>query len=81
MELGDKTQLATIVLAARYGSPTLVFTGVILAYIILTAVGIIIGFKISRLVPMKKMKAIASSIFILFGILFLLSSITNYPIL
>jgi len=81
MELGDKTQLATIVLAARYTSPTLVFTGVVLAYLILTVVGIIIGFKISRLVPMKKMKIAVSAIFILFGIIFLLSAVAGVLIL
>ncbi len=78
MELGDKTQLATIVLAARYLNPVLVFTGVMLAYFILTVVGIIIGFKISRLIPRRKMRVIASSIFILFGILFLLNSVAVF---
>jgi putative Ca2+/H+ antiporter (TMEM165/GDT1 family) len=78
MELGDKTQLATIVLAARYPNPVLVFTGVMLAYFILTVVGIIIGFKISRLIPRRKMRVIASSIFILFGILFLLNSVAVF---
>ncbi|MFH1328123.1 MAG: TMEM165/GDT1 family protein [Candidatus Bathyarchaeota archaeon] len=81
MELGDKTQLATIVLAARYADPILVFTGVMLAYIVLTVVGIIIGFKISKVIPMKKMKVVASAIFILFGIMFLSSVAIGVSIL
>ncbi|MFH1327231.1 MAG: TMEM165/GDT1 family protein [Candidatus Bathyarchaeota archaeon] len=80
-ELGDKTQLATIVLAARYADPILVFIGVMLAYFALTVIGIIIGFKIARFIPMKKMKAITSAIFILLGIMFLSSVALGFSIL
>lgn len=46
MELGDKTQLATITLAARFASPLLVFLGMGVAFLLITGAGVIIGTKL-----------------------------------
>lgn len=80
MELGDKTQLATIVLSARYASPILVFAGVMLAYLILTTVGIAAGLSLTKLVSRRTMKIVASAIFFIFGGIFLASALTGTPI-
>lgn len=77
MELGDKTQLATIVLSADYGSPILVFLGVLFAITLVTVVGIVIGNRIAKLLPRKYIKIGSAVVFIVFGILFLLNAYLN----
>lgn len=56
MELGDKTQLSVIALAAEYDAPLMVFIGVMLALTLVSAVGIIVGTVISRFIPVKYVK-------------------------
>ncbi len=81
MELGDKTQLSVIALAAEYDAPLMVFVGVMLALALLTAIGIAAGTVISRFIPMKYVKIGSSLVFIVFGILFLWGSITGTKLL
>jgi putative Ca2+/H+ antiporter (TMEM165/GDT1 family) len=77
MELGDKTQLSVIALAAEYDAPLMVFVGVMFALALLTAIGIFVGSVISRFVSMKYIKVGSSLVFILFGVLFLFGAITG----
>ena len=77
MELGDKTQLSVIALAAEYDAPLMVFVGVMFALALLTVIGIFVGSVISRFVPMKYIKVGSSLVFILFGVLFLFGAITG----
>jgi len=70
-EIGDKTQLAVIALSAKYSAPIQVFSGAILAFVLLTALGVVFGKIISRYVPARYIKIGASLIFIAFGLLFL----------
>jgi len=77
MELGDKTQLAVIALAAEYEAPVLVFLGVMLAFTVLTGLGVTLGVAISRFVPLRYVKIGASFLFILFGAVFLWSAISG----
>ena len=77
MELGDKTQLSVIALAAEYDAPLMVFIGVMFALALLTIIGILVGSVISRFVPMKYIKVGSSLVFILFGVLFLSGAITG----
>ncbi|MGQ9597474.1 MAG: TMEM165/GDT1 family protein [Thermoproteota archaeon] len=72
MELGDKTQLAVIALAAEYSIPILVYAGVIAAFILVTGLGVLIGRIIMRLIPLKYVKLGSGIVFLLFGILFLI---------
>ena len=81
MELGDKTQLSVIALAAEFDAPIMVFVGVMLALTLLTAIGIAVGVMISRFVPMKYIKIGSSVAFIVFGILFLWGAITGTKLL
>jgi len=81
MELGDKTQLSVIALAAEYDAPLMVFVGVMLALALLTAIGIAAGTVISRFIPMKYVKIGSSLVFIVFGILFLWGATTGMKIL
>jgi putative Ca2+/H+ antiporter (TMEM165/GDT1 family) len=71
VELGDKTQLAVLALSAKYGAPVQVFMGAMLAFALLTALGVVLGKIISRYVSARYIKIGASLIFVVFGILFL----------
>jgi putative Ca2+/H+ antiporter (TMEM165/GDT1 family) len=71
MELGDKTQFTSFVLAARYGSPVLVFIGIMLGSALITGSGVVIGKGLMRVVPERYLRYVAAAIFILFGVVFL----------
>lgn len=81
MELGDKTQLSTITLAAEYDAPLMVFVGVMVALILLTAIGVAAGTIISRSISMKYVKLGSSLVFIIFGVLFLWEAATGINLL
>lgn len=81
MELGDKTQFAAIALAARYGSPALIFAGIILAYLIVMGAGVLVGASLLKLVPMRYIRMCASAVFILFGIAFLFGAVAGVALL
>jgi len=71
MELGDKTQFTSFVLAARYGSPVLVFLGIMLGSALITGSGVVIGKGLMRVVPERYLRYVAAALFILFGVVFL----------
>jgi putative Ca2+/H+ antiporter (TMEM165/GDT1 family) len=68
-ELGDKTQLAVLGLASRDGQPWLVFIGGALALIAVTALGVIGGQQLCRLIPEKILIKISAGVFVVMGIL------------
>jgi putative Ca2+/H+ antiporter (TMEM165/GDT1 family) len=70
-EMGDKTQLSAITLAAKYDSPFLVFSGAVLALALISLIGIIVGQKMCELIPLSKIRTGAGMIFIIFGLIFL----------
>lgn len=74
MELGDKTQLASISLAAEYNAPILVFIGVMLAFAVLAGFGVMLGMAISRYVPLRYVRIGSGLLFIVFGVTFIWSA-------
>lgn len=68
-ELGDKTQLATIALAAKYQSAVLILMGTTIGMVIADAFGIWVGVLMGKKIPETVMKAVSAGIFILFGVL------------
>ena len=54
-ELGDKTQLATLLLSAQSGSPWLVFLGAALALICSSLVGVLLGQWLARTLPPERL--------------------------
>ncbi len=74
MELGDKTQILTISLASIYGLPIEVWIGSFLALITVAWMGILIGAAIARKVPKFYLKLISVLIFIIVGILVIVTS-------
>jgi len=66
-EMGDKTQLATISLAVKYGNMAYVLMGTTIAMVIADAIGITVGVVMKRHIPERAIKWISAGIFILFG--------------
>jgi len=69
MELGDKTQLALVALAARYQSPAEVFTGMILGFLLLTAAALLVGRVLSERMPLRYLRVGSAALFMAFGLL------------
>jgi putative Ca2+/H+ antiporter (TMEM165/GDT1 family) len=81
MELGDKTQFASFVLAARYGSPVLVFLGIMLGAALITGSGVVIGKGLMRIVPERYLRYAAAALFLIFGVIFLAKAFLGMEIL
>jgi putative Ca2+/H+ antiporter (TMEM165/GDT1 family) len=75
MELGDKTQLSVIALTAEYELPLFVFAGVMLAFALVTAIGATLGMALTKIVPLKYIQLASGIIFILLGVVFLITSV------
>ncbi|MBI5190606.1 MAG: TMEM165/GDT1 family protein [Nitrospirae bacterium] len=67
-EMGDKTQLATVALAAKYGSVIPVWMGTTTGMLIADAIGIIVGIVLGKRIPEKFVKWFAALLFIAFGL-------------
>jgi putative Ca2+/H+ antiporter (TMEM165/GDT1 family) len=72
VEMGDKTQLATIALAARFDSLVYVVMGTTLGMMIANVPAVWLGETLAHRVNMKVMRFIAAGLFIVLGILTLL---------
>ena len=68
-ELGDKTQLATMALAAQSSYPYVIPVGSVFAMITTGFIGIIIGKKIGDRIPEFAIKLVSSLVFIVFGLI------------
>ncbi|NLW17848.1 MAG: TMEM165/GDT1 family protein [Firmicutes bacterium] len=68
-ELGDKTQLATMLLAAKSTSPWSVFIGAALALVMSSLVGVLAGEAITRIIPPNCIQVGAGVAFVVLGIL------------
>lgn len=74
-ELGDKTQLATFALSAKYGAPVLVWLGATLGMVLANLLALVAGNLIKDRVSDKAIKWGGGIIFILFGLITLISLI------
>ena len=70
-EMGDKTQLAAMTMAAQTKKPWAVFLGASLALAAVSALGVIVGSVIGDYVPLEWVKRAAAIAFILIGVLML----------
>lgn len=71
-ELGDKTQLTTMMLAARTRSPALIFMAAGLALILSSLIGVVFGEALTRLIPLRYIQIGAGGAFVIIGALLLL---------
>jgi putative Ca2+/H+ antiporter (TMEM165/GDT1 family) len=67
-EMGDKTQIATIALAAHYASAFMVVAGTTLGMLIADVPAVFVGDKLAAKIPMKLVHGIAAAIFAALGV-------------
>jgi putative Ca2+/H+ antiporter (TMEM165/GDT1 family) len=67
-EMGDKTQIATIALAARYESTVAVVAGTTFGMMLANVPAVLFGERIARKVPLKLVHGIAAAMFALLGV-------------
>ena len=67
-ELGDKTQLATLLLSAQSGQPLLVFVGAALALICSSLVGVLVGRWLSTILPPERLEQMAGVLMVGLGV-------------
>ena len=71
-EMGDKTQLAAMTMAAQTKKPWAVFIGAAVALAAVSALGVLVGSVIGDYVPLIWVKRVAASAFIVIGGLMLM---------
>ncbi|MFW9962051.1 MAG: TMEM165/GDT1 family protein [Candidatus Sifarchaeia archaeon] len=71
-ELGDKSQITILALAAQSSFVIMVFIGSIIGFLIVNSLGAIAGDRVSARIPLKIVKTVVGFIFILFGLLVVL---------
>ena len=67
-ELGDKTQLATLMLSAQSGRPLIIFIGAALALISTSLLGVMIGRWIANNLPRQRFTVVSGVIMLSLGI-------------
>jgi len=67
-EMGDKTQIATIAMAAHFADPFTVVMGTTLGMLIADVPAVFMGDKLANKIPMKLVHSIAAAIFTLMGV-------------
>jgi Ca2+/H+ antiporter, TMEM165/GDT1 family len=68
-EFGDKTQVATVALAARYASVATVVAGTTLGMMLANTPAVLLGERLLRRVPAKAVRRAAAAVFALIGAL------------
>ena len=66
-ELGDKTQLATLILSAQSGRPLIIFIGAALALVSTSLLGVLIGRWIANNLPRQSFTLLSGIIMISLG--------------
>jgi putative Ca2+/H+ antiporter (TMEM165/GDT1 family) len=76
-EMGDKTQIAVIVLAASSAAPFSVFVGASAALVLIAASSVLIGSQLSRRLSRSRIELVASILFIAAGALLIFEALTG----
>ena len=71
MEMGDKSQLSILTLAAGSGSYLLVLLGAVMAFTAIVALEVMLGEKVGRLLRPEVLRVGAGAIFLLFGAIYI----------
>ena len=71
-EMGDKTQIATIAMAAHFPNPVMVVIGTTLGMLVADVPAVFVGDRFSKKIPMKLAHSIAAAMFAAMGALTLL---------
>ena len=68
VEIGDKTQIATVALAARFNSLVLVTLGTTAGMLLVNAPVVLFGDAIAKRLPLKIVRAVAAVLFLALGL-------------
>ena len=77
-ELGDKTQIATLMLSAESGKPIIVFLGSSIALISSSIVGVLIGKWLSKKISPSKFALFTGALMIIISIYLAFDAYKNY---
>lgn len=72
-EMGDKTQIATVMLAAQYGALVTVAAGTTLGMMIANIPAVLLGERVLRWLPIAWVHGIAAAVFALLGVAVLMT--------
>ena len=76
-EFCDKTQLSTMLFAAKYDSTYQVFLGGVLGMILADSLGIVLGFILNKYISPNVFKFVGGLLFVFFGVY---GIVTNIPL-
>jgi putative Ca2+/H+ antiporter (TMEM165/GDT1 family) len=77
-EIGDKTQVATIALAAAYSNLPLVVAGTTAGMLLANAPVVFLGKAFSDRLPLKRLHYLASGLFLILGALFIFRALHHH---
>ena len=77
-ELGDKTQLATLILSAQSGRPLIIFIGAGLALISTSLLGVLIGRWIANNLPRQSFTSVSGAIMLSLGLYLLAQGFIDF---
>lgn len=75
VEIGDKTQVATTLLAARFQDIVLVTAGTTLGMMLANVPAVLLGERITRVVPLNIVRLVAAAIFAAIGVWILVAAL------
>jgi len=73
VEMGDKTQVATIALGAHYQNVAIVAAGTTVGMLLVNGPSVFLGDKLTRVIPLKLTRMLAAALFAILGVWQLLS--------
>jgi putative Ca2+/H+ antiporter (TMEM165/GDT1 family) len=73
-EMGDKTQIATVAMAAHYATPVIVVLGTTLGMLIADVPAVFVGNRLADKIPMRLVHVIAAGVFAVLGVATLLGA-------
>ncbi|MES2509065.1 MAG: TMEM165/GDT1 family protein [Pseudomonadota bacterium] len=76
-EMGDKTQIATVMLAARYDAVAAVVAGTTLGMMLANAPVVWLGERVTRLVPLRVVHVVSACVFAVLGVIALWPLLTG----
>jgi len=79
-EMGDKTQVATVALAAHYAQPLMVVIGTTLGMLIADVPAVFVGDKLATRIPMKLVHGVAAALFAVLGVATLMGAGARFGI-
>lgn len=79
-EMGDKTQIATVAMAAHYAAPLTVVIGTTLGMLIADVPAVFVGDKLASRIPMKLVHSIAAAMFAVLGVMTLLGAGASFGV-